>query len=256
MDDALVQGRLSEAEDWSKNPALGATDIFELSSSRSDCSLPLSVGRIVARPDIEDLARMRLPYAVAAMLVEAVFHVHVEPQMRADPVAISSISVHAWTSPWSCLPGRSQASTAAQRQAWIVYAAALEPPSTAIRDVVLELTDPEALERRFVEKVASLVKEPEARLDDESYIEQLVRGGDLSGAWNAAESASLDETTRVRALLPRTSLTRLTIRVGRKPRTRGLRQLEAELLWPWRVGQPNSSWPNSRPSFCGRPNHC
>jgi hypothetical protein len=206
LDDAIARGELAEAE--------SLIDELQVSGRLTSSNLEflrirLSAAaerwaEILTRADIDDLVRMRLPRAIATLLVEAVFHLHVEPHVADEPAAlVERFRQRVEPTLGPAFRDPTQAHTSGQRKAWIVYAAAIEPPSPTIRDVVLELTPSDAPERTFIENVGALcdtIPEPVA-VSDEAQIEELVRTGDLAGAWRTTRDASLEPVTRVRALL-------------------------------------------------------
>src|SRR5262249_29396862 len=89
-----------------------------------------------------------------------------------------------------------------QHIAWILHAAAMDPPSGSVRDAVLAGTPVKADERQLIEAVADLITDAaEETVDDETRIDQLLRAGDLVAAWGVARQTNLTPAARVRALL-------------------------------------------------------
>jgi hypothetical protein len=204
LDEALANGRLSDAEvvvdDLRRAGRLTALNLDFL-----EIRIAASAGRwpdVLSRPDVDDIARTRLPWRVAAILIEAVYHVHLAERVKESPKQIVGHFrdlVEPHLGPAFRDPTR--AITAAERVAWIVYAAAIEPPSAAIRDVILAQTRADAAERSIVEAVAALAVEPAQPAPVETRVEQLLEAGDLAGAWDAVRQGMPHGATRARALL-------------------------------------------------------
>jgi hypothetical protein len=204
LEDALSSGRLSEAAVL----LTALRDTGQMSAANLDfleIRLAARSARweeILARQDIEDIARMRLPWRVASTLIEATYHAHVAGWLGDGPGSVVErfrAEIEPRIGPAFRDP--SHAVTPGERVAWMAYAVSLDPPSVAIRDAILSQTPKAAEEWAWVEALSQVVDTETQELPAQHSAQELIESGDLPGAWNAVRRAFPRGEVRVRALL-------------------------------------------------------
>ena len=159
---------------------------------------------IIIRPGVDDLVALRLPRHATAALIDAAYHVHVEPHEQLDPPQLAELFAERILPRFGRLFRNSEWSTTTTgRKAWLLFAASTTPPSEAIRDAVLGAAAD--AERETLRALAEALEErpiaPPAP-DVAGAVAAMLESGDYRGAWESVVlQDDADGAWRARVLL-------------------------------------------------------
>lgn len=158
---------------------------------------------VLIRPGLDDLIALRLPRNATAALIDAVYHVQIEPYEGTLSPGELALAFAERVLPRFGRLFRNPAwsNTAAGRKAWMLFAASTQPPSEAIREAVL--SDAPEEERDDLLAFAVAQPTPIAPVEDiAAAVSTMLETGDFSGAWQAVRAQDDGDTAwRARVLL-------------------------------------------------------
>lgn len=158
---------------------------------------------VLVRSGIDDLVALRLPRYATAALIDAVYHVHLEPHEDLPPEELVTLFAARVAPRFGRLFRDPKWSTSTPgRKAWLLFAASTVPASDAIRDAVMSIATP--AERTRLAPLAEVQTTDVAAPEEDAVqtVGSMLESGDYQGAWRvAAQTDHVDAVWRARVLL-------------------------------------------------------